>query len=311
MAQKSDPARVSPAPLLAAVEDFIESRGGGQGHFSTTMDGVHIMRAFQEVMPIRRMYKPSLCVVLNGAKEILFGDTTLHYGVMECLIVSLELPAKGWMVGATHEDPFTGINIEIDVSVLREVLQQLPAPQRPGPLSDSCAFVGQVDAPLADCMMRFVRLAQAPDAAAMLYPSAMRELCYWLLTGPYGHKIAKLALPETHTERIARAICLLRENFNRTLRVEELAEAARMSASSFHHHFKAMTSMTPVQYQKQLRLLEARRLMVSEAANVSEAAYQVGYESASQFSREYSRAFGSAPKRDVMNYKALMAVGQR
>ena len=304
-------AEVSSAPLLKAAIDFMEARGGGQGHFQTAMNGVHIMRAFQEIMPIRRMYRPSLCVVLQGAKEILFGETTLHYAEMECLIVSIELPATGWMDGATVDNPFVGVNIELDVALLREVMQQLTHPPKPNAASSACVFVGQVDAPLSDCVLRFVRLAHTPEAVAVLYPSAMRELCYLLLTGPHGSELAKLALPETHTERVAKAICMLRQNFNQTLRVEQLAEIARMSLSSFHQHFKTMTSMTPVQFQKQLRLLEARRLMVNDAVNVSEAAYQVGYESASQFSREYSRNFGVAPKRDVLNYKLLLAAGSR
>jgi AraC-like DNA-binding protein len=269
------------------------------------------MRCYQEIPPMRRIYRPSLCVVLKGAKQILFGETTLTYKEMECLVVSVELPASGRMIGATPETPFIGLSIDFDVAMLKEVMQQLANPPRPAPASGPCVFVGQVDAPLTDCVLRLVRMAMTPDAAQILYPSVMREICYWLLTGPYGTEIAKLTLPESHTDRVANAIYYLRDNFAQSLRVEQLAEVARMSLSSFHQHFRAMTSMTPVQYQKQLRLLEARRLMVSDAANVSEAAYQVGYESASQFSREYSRNFGVAPKQDVMNYKALVAYGSR
>ncbi len=302
---------VVPAALTTAVTDFIEARGGGEGHFQTPMSGVHILRAFQEFMPIRRMYRPSLCVVFQGAKQILFGDTTLDYHALQCLVVSVELPARGHMIGATPSNPFLGMTIEFDVAMLREVMRQLPSPPIPNPDSGPCVFVGDIDAPLAECILRLARMAQTPDAVPVLYPAAMREICYWLLTGPYGREVAKLALPETNTERVASAIRLLHENFRQTLRVEQLAETARMSPSSFHQHFKMMTSMTPGQFQKQLRLLEARRLMVSDAVNVSEAAYQVGYESASQFSREYSRAFGVAPKQDVANYKALIAYGSR
>lgn len=301
----------TPPALFEAVQTFLRSRGGGEGHFQTPMAGVHFMRAFQEIPPMRRIYRPSLCVVLKGAKQILFGETTLIYKEMECLVVSVELPASGRMIGASPENPFVGLSIDFDVAMLKEVMQQLANPPRPAPASGPCVFVGQVDAPLTECVLRLARMAMTPDAASILYPSVMREICYWLLTGPYGTEIAKLTLPDSHTDRVANAIYYLRDNFSQTLRVEQLAEVARMSLSSFHQHFRAMTSMTPVQYQKQLRLLEARRLMVSEAANVSEAAYQVGYESASQFSREYSRAFGVAPKQDVMNYKALVAYGSR
>lgn len=301
----------APASLMSAAIDFIEARGGGQGRFQTPMADVHIVRSFQTILPIHNMYRPSLCVVLKGQKEILFGETTLHYSEMECLIVSVELPASGRMIGATVDTPYVGIMIDFDVAVLREVLQQLANPPVPSTGTGPCVFVGKVDDALAECITRLARMAQMPHAVPVLYPAVMRELYYWLLTGPYGSEVAKLALPETQAERVARAIHYLREHYQEPLRVEKLANVATMSASSFHQHFKAMTSMTPVQYQKQLRLLEARRLMVSDSANVSEAAYQVGYESVSQFSREYSRSFGVAPKRDVMNFRALLAAGMR
>jgi AraC-like DNA-binding protein len=297
----------TPPALLSAVTSYIEARGGGQGRFEMPMPGIHVVRSFQSMMPTYNMYRPSLCVVFKGAKEILFGDTTLNYAEMECLVVSVEIPACGRMVGATPEKPYVGMTIEFDIAVLREVLQQLANPPAPSTDSGPCVFVGKVDDRLAECITRIVRMTQTPDAVAILFPAVMRELYYWLLTGPYGSQVAKLALPETQAERVARAIHFLRDQYRQPLRIEQLAEVARMSASSFHQHFKAMTSMTPVQFQKQLRLLEARRLMVAETANVSEAAYQVGYESASQFSREYTRSFGVAPKRDAMNFKALLA----
>ncbi|MCP1471857.1 AraC-like DNA-binding protein [Sphingobium sp. OAS761] len=299
------------AALVDAIETFLDMRGGGQGHFETAMSGVHVMRAFQEIPPIRRIYSPSLCIVLKGAKEIVFGETTLHYAEMECLVVSIEMPASGRMIGATPETPFLGITVELDVSLLREVMQQLSSqPQRDG-ASDACVFVGQVDGPLADCVLRLANLAQTPEAAQILFPAVMREICYWLLTGSHGGEVAKLALPDTQTVRVANAIYYLRDHFAQTVRMSGLADIAGMSLSSFHQHFRRMTDMTPVQYQKQLRLLEARRLMVSNGASVSEAAYEVGYESPSQFSREYTRAFGTAPKRDAMNFRALVEAGTR
>lgn len=292
--------------LLSAVEAYVTARGGGEGQFKTPMSGVNIMRSFEARMPIRQMYRPSLCLVVQGGKQMLFGQDSLNYGAMECLVVTVELPASGRVVQASPTQPFIGITIDFDIAMVREVLQQLADPPAPSATAGPCAFVGQVDASLADCVVRLVRLAGTPDAVPILYPLIMREICYWLLAGPHGEEFCKLALPEAHAERVARAIRLLHGSFNQTLRVERLAEAARMSLSSFHKHFKALTSMTPVQYQKQLRLLEARRLMVMDAANVAQAAYQVGYESASQFSREYSRMFGAAPKRDVMTCKAML-----
>jgi AraC-like DNA-binding protein len=293
------------APLLAAVTDYIESQGGGQGLFPTAIDGFNIVRSFQSMMPMRNIYRPSLCVVLEGAKELQFGDKRLNYQTMECLVVSVGLPATGRIVEASEEVPYVGVMIDFDVATLRSVLEQLEAipvqPEEPGP----CAFVAKVDQPLADCILRLVTLLATPKAIPVLAPSIVREICYWLLSGPHGGELCKLALPESNIERVVRAVSVLHTNFAEPIRVEKLADIARMSPSSFHQHFKALTSMTPLQFQKQLRLLEARRLMVTEAANVAEAAYKVGYESASQFSREYSRTFGVAPKQDVLTQQRL------
>lgn len=297
----------TPPALMAATMDLITSRGGGQGQFDTGMPGIYLVQSFQAMMPVPNMYRPSLCVVFKGAKEIMFGETKLNYAEMECLVVNVEVPAIGRMVGATPETPYLGMTLEFDTALLRDLLQQVPAPVAPRGVATPSLFVGRIDDTLADCLTRLVRLMANPDAIPVLLPAMMRELHYWLLTGPYGAEIAKLALPDTHAERVAKTIHYIRDHFAEPIRVEQLAEVAMMSASSFHHHFKTMTSMSPVQYQKQLRLVEARRLMLSEAANVSEAAYHVGYESASQFSREYTRSFGVAPKRDVMMFKELLA----
>jgi AraC-like DNA-binding protein len=291
--------------LLTAVTAYIEDQGGGEGLFPTPIDGFNIVRTFQAMMPMRALYRPSLCVVIQGAKEIRFGEDRLDYGAMECLVVSVELPATGRIVEASPDAPYIGVTIDFDVATMSDVFEQLETPPIPAANPGPCVFVGQVTEPLADCILRLMRMSRTPEAISILYPSVMREICYWLLSGPHGGEICKLALPESNIERVVKAISLLHVNFAQTLRVDQLAEVANMSSSSFHQHFKALTSMSPLQFQKQLRLLEARRLMVAEAANVAEAAYQVGYESASQFSREYSRTFGVAPKQDVMNQQRL------
>lgn len=291
--------------LLAAVNAYIEDQGGGQGLFPTLVEGLNIIRSFRAMIPGRAVYRPSLCVVLQGAKEIHFGEDRLEYGAMDCLVVSIGIPATGRIVEASAEMPYIGIVIDFDVAMVRDVLEQLDEPPGPVAESGSCVFVGRVDETLVDCVMRLLRMTASPKSIPILYPSVMREICYWLVSGPRGGELRKLILPESNTERVAKAISALHLNFARTLRVEQLADLAGMSPSSFHQYFKALTSMTPLQFQKQLRLLEARRLMVSEAANVSDAAYRVGYESASQFSREYSREFSITPKQDALNQQRL------
>jgi transcriptional regulator GlxA family with amidase domain len=150
-----------------------------------------------------------------------------------------------------------------------------------------------------------MRLLQTPRAIPILYPAIMREICYWLLTGPYGGEVMKMTLANSHAQHVISAIHALRDRFREPVRINELARVARMSPSAFHRQFKAITSMTPLQYQKRLRLLEARRLIVTDAANVETAAFQVGYESPSQFSREYSRMYGAPPRRDVSALRAM------
>jgi len=293
--------------LFGAVNAYIGKQGGGQGVFPTPIDSFNIVCSFRERMRMRQVYKPSICVVVQGAKEITLGEDTLRYGAMECLAVGMALPATGHIVEASPDRPYMGVMIELDVAMIRDVLEQLDTPPSPPANSGACLFVRPVDEHLAECFLRLLRMCETPGAMPILFPSVMREICYWLLTGPNGGELCKLVEPESKAARVARALHLLHEDIARTLRVEQLAEAARMSLSSFHQHFKAMTSMTPVQFQKQLRLLEARRLMVTEDSNVAEAAYQVGYESASQFSRDYSRMFGTAPKRDVMKQQRLFS----
>ncbi|MFP1132046.1 AraC family transcriptional regulator N-terminal domain-containing protein [Asticcacaulis sp. W401b] len=270
------------------------------------MDNVNILRCFQAMMPMRKIYKPSMCVTLQGTKEILLGDERLEYCAMEFLVVSVDVPGSGRIVEASSDLPYVGVVIDFDSAMMREVIEQVDnIPTTPD--SGRCVFVGKVDDRLAECILRLVRLSETPKAVPVLYPSIMKEIYYWLLTGPHGAELRKLVIPESNMERVANAIYMIRDNLAKTIRVEALASEARMSPSSFHQHFKKMTTMSPLQYQKQLRLLEARRLLMADAANVADVAYQVGYESPSQFSREYSRMFGIAPKRSLMTLRPTPA----
>ena len=295
------------SPLAHALNQYIDAHGGGEGLLATPVAGLALFRATDTVLPSHSLYRPCLCVVAQGAKQVSFGKEVLSYDEQQCLIVSIDLPVVGRVTRASVAVPYLAMAVELDVQIMRAVMAELDNPPRPRPEVTTGIFVESLAAPLADCFLRMVRMLDTPGATAVLYPALMREICFWLLTGPHGVEVCKLTLPGSHTLRIAEAINHLRDNFTRTIRVEELAQTAGMSASSFHQHFKALTSMTPLQYQKQLRLLEARRLMLADGANVSSAAYLVGYESASQFSREYSRMFGAAPKRDTIEHKGVRA----
>ena len=295
------------APLARALSQYIDAHGGGQGLLPTAVAGLALFRATDTVSPSHTLYKPCLCVVAQGAKQVSFGKEMLSYDEQQCLIVSIDLPVVGRVTRASAAVPYLAMALELDVQIMRAVMAELDNPPRPREEVGAGMFVETLTGPLSDCFLRLVRMLETPGAPAALYPAIMREICFWLLTGPHGAEVCKLTLPGSYTLRIAEAINHLRDNFTRSIRVEELALAARMSPSSFHQHFKALTSMSPLQYQKQLRLLEARRLMLADGANVSSAAYQVGYESASQFSREYSRMFGAAPKRDATELKGAGA----
>ncbi|MGN6090720.1 MAG: AraC family transcriptional regulator [Luteibacter jiangsuensis] len=291
---------------MAAVNAYADANGGGEGYFPVPNAALHVIRAFRP-MDNHYVYRPSLCITLQGGKEILIGDETLSYGPMQCLVIGLDLPACCRIVAASPDEPFVGITVEFDVGLMRDILNKLDMPVVAPANPVRSMFVADVDGALADCVLRMVRLAGTPKAMPILFPGLMREFYYWLLSGPDASSLWRQAVPDAYLERIGRAIHLLRQNFSKTLRVERLADASNMSLSSFHQHFKALTAMSPLQFQKQLRLLEARRLLTAEGVNVAEAAHQVGYESASQFSREYSRMFGNPPKHDAMSSKAVLA----
>jgi AraC-like DNA-binding protein len=298
--------------LKLALEAFITSRGGEGRIFFTPINGLVVMRHTETVAPEdakHGLFSPSLCVVAQGAKQIALGGDVFEYDEGTALVVSVEIPAIGRVTRASREEPYLGMTIALDIGILHEVLSQLTS--SPKPTSDRlCVFVERLSDPVFDCVVRLARLLSTPDAISILYPPLMRELCFYLLTGPNGAEVSKIARTESHTRRISDALLFVRQNFTRSIRVEEMAAIARMSTSSFHEHFRTLTAMSPLQYQKQLRLLEARRLMVVEASSVTEAALQVGYESLSQFSREYAKMFGAAPKRDSMMMKTLVGQGK-
>ncbi|HEY0146515.1 MAG TPA: AraC family transcriptional regulator [Methylovirgula sp.] len=293
--------------LKEALLAYMAEKGGHDGPYPTEIEALTLMRSTTPVLPHPMVYRPALCVIVQGAKQVMFGDRIFDYEEMQCLVISIALPAFGRVVRATPDKPLLALHLDFDMGIMRDVMAALEPPPRPSGAEDFSVFVEDLREPLADCLARLIRLLATPKAIPILYPAIMREICFWLLTGPHAGEVCKLVLPNSQTQRIARAIHMLRERFSRPLRIEELATASGMSASSFHQHFRALTAMTPLQYQKQLRLLEARRLLIEGEINAAHAAYRVGYESASQFSREYARMFGQPPKRDVTEVRALSA----
>jgi AraC-like DNA-binding protein len=279
----------------------------GKSPFATAIAGLTILRSDHPKPLSHMIIKPALCITLQGAKWTAFGERRFDYGAGQALVVGVEMPAVGQVMQASPDQPYLGLVIELDLGVMREVIESLDSAPIALESVRHGVFVSDFEGPLADCAARAVRLLETPQAIALLYPAVMREICYWLLTGPHGGAVVKMALGSDRTRRLVGAIHALRDRYADPVRVDELASIAQLSPSAFHRQFKALTAMTPVQYQKQLRLFEARRLLASGETNVENAAFQVGYESASQFSREYSRMFGASPRRDVASLRRLAA----
>lgn len=287
------------SPLATAITRYTDTHTEVDGFYETDIAPLKLMRIGQHTLPTYTLYTPTLCMTVQGAKQVMLGDTVFDYGPMEYLVVSVDLPIIGRVTQGNTDTPFLALILDMDVALLQDVVRQLdqtPPVHAPSSLG---IFIGNFAGQAAECALRLMQLLEQPRAIPVLASSLLRELYYWLLCGPQGEQLRRLVAPNSNILRIADAIHLMRKEFDQPIGIEKLAALAGMSTSSFHAHFKTITSLTPLQYQKQLRLLQARRLLVTRAANASQAAYQVGYESPSQFSREYTRMFGTPPSREL------------
>jgi AraC-like DNA-binding protein len=269
----------------------------------TSIAPLHCFKMSAPSARIPVIYSASLCFVVQGAKEVMLEDETYRYAASEFLVISVDLPAIGHVTEATPEKPYLAVQLDIDPRQLSDLItNQIRAEGRGAP-TERALFVGITNDQLTDALLRLIRLLDAPQDIPFMAPLVVREIYYRLLSGSYGRRIAQMAIDGTNMQRIAHVIQTLRARFSEPIRVEELAEMAHMSPSSFHFHFKEATAMSPLQYQKRIRLLEARRLLLVEGTDAATTAYRVGYESASQFSREYSRMFGAPPISDVTDLR--------
>jgi AraC-like DNA-binding protein len=284
--------------LAALVTRHTDSRG--DGFHKTDIDKLEFARVSSVSASLHGVSEPMLAIIVQGKKEALLGEETYCYGAAQYLVISVDLPISGFVVEATLDKPYLGFKLNLDPHQLCDIIAaQNSAIESKKENSVRGLFVSTTDVPLLDCALRLTKLLDTPQDIPILAPMMIREIYYRLLTGEQGEAVRQIATSGSNMQRIAEVIKLLKTDFAQPMRVEDLAEQAKMSPSSFHHHFKEVTSMSPLQYQKQLRLLEARRLMLAENSDASNAAYQVGYESTSQFSREYSRMFGASPIRDI------------
>jgi AraC-like DNA-binding protein len=271
----------------------------------TAIPRVTLSRSHVTTSPLPGIYYPLLCVIAQGRKRVFLGNEEFHCDATSYLVASLDLPVSGQVL----EAPCLGFTLALDVATLAALLLQMP------PAALNCApskamAINKLDDELLDPILRLIRLLDKPEHIPMLAPLIEREILYRLLLGPRGEMLRQLALPASRLSQIRRAIDQIRSRFDQPLRVEELARAAGMSQPSFHRHFRAVTAMSPLQFQKQIRLQEARRRLLSQPADAARIGFEVGYESASQFSREYSRLFGSPPGRDAKRLRQSLILAE-
>jgi len=278
----------------------------GEQHI-TAIPGLSLYRREEPTEPMTGMYEPSICLVAQGAKRVLLGDEVFVYDAHHYLITSVHLPTVVQIVEANREKPYLGLKLKLDQREMSQLMadSNLPAPRVQQ--SSRGMATGVMTLALVTAFHRLIGLLDDQQDIPILAPIIQKEIIYRLLVGDQGTRLRQIASAGSQSHQIARAIDWLKTNFTQPLRVEELAEQARMSSSTFHHHFRSMTALSPLQYQKQLRLQEARRLMLSERMDAANAAFQVGYESPSQFSREYNRLFGAPPLRDIINLRQMAA----
>ena len=266
--------------------------------------GLHLFRSSTPSELLHGVSKPSLCVIAQGSKQVVLGESIYRYDPAHYLLATVELPVVGQILEASTEQPYLSLRLDLDPALVGSVMVEAGHLASRYPDDVRAMDVSSLDPNLLDTVVRLMRLLDSPAEARILRPLITRELVYRLLMGEQGNRLRHMALLGGHTDLIAEAIERLRRNFDRPLRIEALAKEVGMSVSGFHHHFKAVTAMSPLQFQKQIRLQEARRIMLGEHLDAASAGYRVGYEDASQFSREYKRLFGQPPLRDVERLRA-------
>ncbi|PYD86418.1 AraC family transcriptional regulator [Pseudomonas syringae pv. pisi] len=283
---------------------LLMQRFAAPGVYETAIAPLHVIRCDAPSELIHALHRPALCVIVQGRKEVALGDEQYVYDPLKYLIVAVTVPVAGRVLEASGEAPYLCIRLDFEPAHIAQFIAETPlngVPDEP----QRGLFLEQMDQPLLETVLRLVRLLDTPRDIAMLAPLALRELYYRLLRGNNGRRLYEIAVGDSQTHRVTRAVDWLNSHYTEPLRIDELARLANLGNSTLHHRFKALTAMSPLQYQKKLRLQEARRLIINEGLDASSACYRVGYESPSQFSREYSRQFGCPPSTDLSRVRQI------
>jgi AraC-like DNA-binding protein len=287
--------------------DLVSRFAPEDGLHANSVPGLHLIRASAPAQRLPTVYQPGLCIVAQGRKQAAAMGQLLTYDALHCLVISVPMPSVGQILDATPDKPYLCVRLSIDPREVGGLILQSDAAhsrqlQARAPRG---LQLWRVSAPLLDAVLRLLRLLTTPRDLPVLAPMAVREIYYHVLTGELGPRLRELATADSHAQRIARAINLLQRRYAEPVRIEELAESVHMSASNLHRHFKQITAMSPLQFQKQLRLHQARRFMLTDGLDAAAAGHRVGYESPSQFSREYRRLFGAPPRAEIQQLKGL------
>jgi len=300
MNEKDDAVRVKLADKIA---HWVRE----EGPLTTKISTLKLVKRSAPTEATSYLHEPSVCVIAQRAKRVMLGEEVYVYDEHHYLITSVDLPVVSQVIDATKKKPYLGLVLEIKrQDILKMVADKnLPSPSRKSRVNKGMA-VGKISLPLLDAMIRLINLLDTPEDIPMLAPMIQQEILYRLLTGEQGPRLLQVAAAGSNSEQIAKAVDWLKKNFSSPLKIDDLAAHSGMSTSSFHQHFRSLTAMTPLQYQKRLRLNEARQLMLMKRLDAGTAGFQVGYESQSQFSREYSRFFGAPPSRDIKNLRELV-----
>jgi AraC-like DNA-binding protein len=282
--------------LLTAVGRYAAAHADAAGIARPPIPGLSLVRAIAPSELIYDIPRPLACLVLQGSKHVSLGTQAFAFNAGDSLLITADVPTLSQITRAGVNAPYLSLVVELDLALIADLTAQMGNPAT----GDHAAVrIEPTDAETADAALRLMRLLDRPASVPVLQAQLMRELHYWLLAGRHGSAIRRIGGVDSHTQRIARAVAVLRAEFAKSVPVERLAAVAGMSPSSFHQHFRNVTSLSPLQFQKQLRLIEARRLMLAEGMSASHAAFAVGYESVPQFTREYGRTFGLPPVRDI------------
>jgi AraC-like DNA-binding protein len=277
----------------------IERYTSKDGAFATAIPSLSFIRFSEVTGPVYGVYKPSLCIIVQGRKKVLLAQESYTYGPANYLVASVNLPIAGQVTEASPEVPYLALKLEFTPSEILEVLREYQMGVDKKESAKRGLYVSKLETSLLDAVTRLARLLDTPKDIKVLAPLIRKEIIYRVLQGENGGLLKQIALEGSSTYQISDVIEHIMNNYDKLLKIEELAEIANMSVSSLHRHFKEVTAMSPIQFQKQLRLQEARSLLLSESTDAADVAFRVGYESPSQFSREYSRMFGLPPKEDT------------